>query len=309
MLHIAIHALEDSIAMLPFLFVVYIFIEIIENGMGSALVHKLKGSKGAPAIAAVAGCVPQCGFSVIGSTLYNKRFISLGTLIALYLSTSDEAIPILISRPETFPAVLYVIGIKIVVALIAGYLIDFFIKRRADHQPQSPGQEENPSLAHQHQHAHQHDADMKISEDTKGCCGHSIHNKSQGWFKRYVLHPFIHTLRVFVFIYIITFLLGLGFHYLGQQTISRILMSGSIFQPFIVALIGLVPNCAASIAITQLYVAGGISFGAAIAGMCASAGLGLVILYRHNPIKHSLFVTGLLYGISVVVGLVIHLLL
>ena len=301
MLDILLDALIDSAKTIPILLVVYIIIEIIENKMGDAAFEKIHNArKAGPAAAALLGCIPQCGFSVVGTTLYSRRIITLGTLIALYLSTSDEAIPILLSHPDNIGVVLQLILVKIVIAMLAGYLIDLFTRRWAA---------KNHRLATEPLPPEDADGHLHEAESAIGCCGHHIQDsdKEEPAVKRYLLHPLIHTAKVFLFIFLVSVALGAAIYYLGEENLNRFLLSGSIFQPLIVALVGLIPNCAASVAITQLYVAGGISFGAAVAGMCSSAGLGLVVLFKENhKIKENLGIMALLYCIGAAAGIVLQ---
>lgn len=277
----------DSIKILPLLFVIYVLIEFIELKYAHKIKEKVEsaGNTG-PAIGAVAGAIPQCGFSVIASSLYVRRFITIGTLLAVYLSTSDEAIPILLSQPKQASLVLPVIGLKIVIAIIAGYLIDAFA--RAKVTPQHT----------------QHDASCEVIEH--GCCDHD-YQETKITAKKLLYHPLVHTIKIFAYIFIISLIIALSFEYIGQETFKQFFLDNKLFQPFIAGLIGLIPNCAASVAITQFYIEGIISFGAMIAGLCASAGLGILVLFKENRDRvNTLKIIGLLFLISIITGFIIQ---
>lgn len=274
-----LEAVIDTAKMLPLLFLVYLLIEYLEHKASdrfSAALRRL-GPFG-PVGGAMIGCLPQCGFSVAVSNLYSGRLVSLGTLIAVYISTSDEAIPILIANPKSAASVWQLILAKVVIAVIAGLFIDgamrFFHRR---------GNEENEPY---------HD----LCENC-GCEEHGI-----------VYSAVRHTVQIFIFLFIVSFALGMGIHLLGEERLDAILMTDSIFQPLIASLIGLIPNCAASVILTNLYVAGSLSFGSVIAGLSTGAGMGLVVLFRTNKnIKQNLGIMGLLYAIGALSGLIIDL--
>lgn len=272
-------AVIDTAKMLPLLFLVYLLIEYLEHKASDRFSTALRrlGPFG-PVGGAMIGCLPQCGFSVAVSNLYSGRLVSLGTLIAVYISTSDEAIPILIANPKSAASVWQLILAKVVIAVIAGLFIDgamrFFHRR---------GNEENEPY---------HD----LCENC-GCEEHGI-----------VYSAVRHTVQIFIFLFIVSFALGMGIHLLGEERLDAILMTDSIFQPLIASLIGLIPNCAASVILTNLYVAGSLSFGSVIAGLSTGAGMGLVVLFRTNKnIKQNLGIMGLLYAIGALSGLIIDL--
>lgn len=278
----------DSVKILPLLFLVYVIIELIELKYSHLIKEKVESAgKAGPAIGAVTGAIPQCGLSVIASSLYVRRFITIGTLLAVYLSTSDEAIPMLLSEPDKASLVLPVIGIKIVIAIIAGYLIDIFSHAKARN-------------SHKH-----HDESCEVTE--LGCCGHE-YEEQKITAKKLLYHPLIHTLKIFIYIFIISLAIALGFQSIGQENIKNFFLSHELLQPIIAGLIGLIPNCAASVAITQFYIEGVIGFGAMMAGLCASAGLGILVLFKENKNRLNTYkIIGLLFIISVIAGSVIQL--
>ncbi|MFA6309345.1 MAG: putative manganese transporter [Clostridia bacterium] len=280
-------ALIDTAKMIPLLLIIYVGIEFVELKFGKSIRNKIKKTgKAGPLIGAAFGCVPQCGFSVISSALYTQRLITLGTLMAVFISTSDEAIPIILARPDKLGVILPIILIKIVLALIAGYAIDLFFKRKMERLS-----EETP-------HTHE------ITE--KGCCGHECATEDKVNIKELVVHPLIHTAKVFLFIFITSLLLNYIIFRVGPENLNNFLLGHSIFQPVFAALFGLIPNCAASVVITQMFLSGGLSFGSVIAGLSSSAGLGLLVLFKENKIKDSLRITGILLSVSIAAGIIIQ---
>lgn len=278
-LDIILDALIDTAKMLPFLFAVYLLIEYLEHKASDKLANSLRrlGPFG-PVGGALFGCIPQCGFSVAVSNLYSGRLVSLGTLIAVYIATSDEAVPILLSNPQSVGEVWKLIAAKAVIAILAGLLVDgvmkFFHRR---------GSEENEPY---------HD----LCEDC-GCEEHGI-----------LYSAIKHTAQIFAFLFVVSLILGFAIYLLGEERLDRVLMTDSAFQPFLAALIGLIPNCSASVVLTNLYAAGSLSFGSVVAGLSTGAGLGLVVLFRTNKnLKQNISITALLYAIGAISGLIINL--
>lgn len=283
MLDIVFDTLIDGLKLLPFLFISYLIIEFIEHKASDKINKTLANSgKFGSVIGAILGCFPQCGFSGAASSLYSGRIITLGTLIAVFISTSDEAIPILISNPDNFLVILKILIIKIIIAILFGSIIDFIVNKKLD----------------------KNKVEENRSEHLKDMCSHSNCNcENEG-----ILKPALkHTLNIFGFILAISFILNVVIWLIGEENLSYLLMHGSIFQPFIAGLIGLIPNCASSILLTELYISGNISFAAIIAGLCSGAGIGLIVLFKtNNNLKENLKIVGLLYAIGVISGLFIE---
>jgi len=301
MQQIFIDALIDSLKMIPLLFAVYVAIELIEYKLGNKIRQNIqKAGKAGPAIGALAGSFPQCGFSVISTALYTQRLLTIGTLLAVYLSTSDEAIPVILSQPDKAKIILPIILTKIVIAVIAGYTIDYFFrkhnKKTIEHaEAYAEGKDDS---------AHHHE----VVVEEQACCGHSLSSSAKKFSpKEIIFHPLVHTLKIFLYILIISFLINFGIYKIGQDNLQALFAGHVFLQPFIAAIIGLIPNCASSVAITELYLKGVISYGAVIAGLCASGGLGILILFKEEKNrKDVLVILGLLFGISVLAGLVIQ---
>lgn len=277
-------ALIDSINLVPFLFVIFFFIELFELYFSRKVKHIPEHSqKIGPLLGALTALVPQCGFSVIASTLYVRKLITRGTLIAVYISTSDEAIPVLLSHPEMFPSILPVLGTKFILAILTGYSVDLLIK---------PEEKNNIDAEY-------------IEIETKGCCHHEISNDR---FKKrtLILHPLKHTINIFMFILLVSIILN-WILMLSQGHLKEVFLYNSPVQPIISALIGLIPNCAISVLITMLYIEHAISFGSVIAGLSTGAGLGLIILLKKNSsFKDTMQIIGLLLGVSILAGLVLQ---
>ncbi len=278
---VLLDALIDTAKMLPFLFLAFLLMEFIEHKAGDKLAGFLQklGGKTAlgPAAGAVIGCVPQCGFSVAASNLYAGRVITVGTLIAVFLSTSDEAVPVLLAHPDMLSSIWKLIAVKIVVAFIAGVAADIIVKVFKI-RTEGEGIE-----------------DM-CTETGCGCGEHGI------WYS-----ALKHSVNIGIFILIVNVLLGSIMSLAGEDTVRSVLGSMGIFQPFAAGLVGMIPNCAASVFITELYAEGAISFGTAAAGLCTGAGVGLAVLFRANKsIKENLAVTGTVYAVGVVCGILLN---
>ncbi len=280
-----IDAIKDSLHMLPFLFFIFVIIECIEYFYSDKMTQLAKySSKTGPIAGSLLASFPQCGFSVIASTLYSKKLITKGTLIAVFLSTSDEAIPVILSYPSKMYLIVPIILTKVAIGIIAGYLIDFLL----DQFKESNNEEK-----------------IDIADVDEGCCKHHIHRPRK---RDLIIHPIEHTVNVFVFILVIT--LGLNFliHKIGgEENLGQYFMCNSVFQPIITGIAGLIPNCAISIAITLLYIKGAIGFGSVISGLCSSAGLGLLVLLKKNtPFKDTIKIILMLLGISIFFGVLIQ---
>lgn len=281
-------AILDSFHILPLLFIVFFIIELIEFFYSEKINSFMKKSeKSAPLIGSLAAIIPQCGFSVIASTLYIRRFITKGTLIGIYLATSDEAIPILLANPTHTHLVMPVVGLKLLIGILAGYLIDFILKDKK----YIPIVEETDS-----------DDDLHADE---GCCHHSVSHRRK---RELIYHPLKHTFNIFIFILLITILLNFVLAVYAEHSVLHLLLGKvKILEPIITAFVGLIPNCAVSIALTMLLIKGSISFGAVMSGLLSNAGLGILVLCRHNEnYKDTLKIISILLCISIVSGLLIQ---
>lgn len=276
-------ALWDSARMLPFLYAAYLLIEWIERSHGERIEKALAGGgRWGFVPAALLGCVPQCGFSAMAANLYASRVISLGALLAVFLATSDEAVPLLLAVPGQWPRLALLLALKVLVALLAGLVLD------------AGGGRLLPAALR---------GGYTGRADEVDC--HAEHEPAVGVF----LAAARHTAEIFAFVFGFSLLLGLLVEWIGPAAVEAFLAKMGPLQPAFAALIGLVPNCAASILLTQLYLAGSIGFGAAVAGLCSGAGVGLAVLFKANrSVKQNLFILGLLWGIGAVFGTVLQLL-
>jgi hypothetical protein len=301
MTEILLDAFWDTAKMIPLLLLIYIGIELVEYKFGEKIKKTVQksGSVG-PFVGALVGSFPQCGFSVIGTALYTQRLVTIGTLMAIYLATSDEAIPIILSQPDKAGIILPLILTKILIALIAGYLIDHIFRNKnkkvlSHIEAYSKGEDEK---------GHNHESVV----DKHGCCGHSACSVSKSFnYKEIFFHPIVHTFKIFIFIFLSSVIINFLVDGLRGDILESFLLSHKLLQPFLAALVGLIPNCAASVAITELYLKGLINYGAVIAGLSASGGLGLLVLLKEEKErKNALLIMSMLFGISVGAGLIIQ---
>lgn len=280
-------ALIDSINLLPFLFIIFILIEIIEQYFTKKrhlFVFFIK--KVGPLFGSLFASIPQCGFSVIASTVYTRRILSRGTLISVYLATSDEAIPILLTYPNKASIILPMIIIKIIIAIIVGYAVDFLVSYQA----------KEPVI-----HVHNHNENVK--QET-GCCHHKLFDAAKS--KDFWFHPLKHTFHIFLFILIVSLILGFIITKAGtEENLAKYCLINSPLQPVVVSFIGLIPNCAISVLLAILYVKNTISFGSMLAGLCSAGGLGILVLLRRNSdIKDTAIIISILIVVSSIIGLI-----
>ncbi|HJJ15742.1 MAG TPA: arsenic efflux protein [Clostridiaceae bacterium] len=279
MLEVIEETLLDSIKLIPFLFIAYLIMEYIEHKTSQKSRETIKKSgKFGPLIGSFLGIFPQCGFSVVATNFYAGRVITLGTLISVYLTTSDEMIPIMISEAVPLWTILKILFVKLVIGIVAGFVIDFVLRLINKNKKI---EEENIVDLCEHDHCH----------CEKGILKSSIH----------------HTLSIFVFILIVTFIINTAIYFIGEENISNILLNKPIFGPIVSSLIGLIPNCASSVIITNMYLKNVINVGTMIAGLLVNAGVGLVVLFKTNKkIKENIAIICLLYIVGVISGIVLE---
>lgn len=319
---VILDALIDTAKLLPLLFIVYYIIELIEYKYALKFQNNkfLKG-KASPVIGALLGCVPQCGFSVVTTDLYSRRSVSIGALIAVYIATSDEAIPLMISNPDSILWLLALIGIKIVLAILIGYLAMYLykviFKRKKEYI--SPNNHNEKVVEDDHSHNENDKEDIhneqtsgvvlegnvgEINAETQsdvhgGCCHHHVGKKTFDW-----LHPLLHCLKISAFILVINLLFGFITEiWIGEEALTNFLASSLHWQPVLAIIIGLIPNCVSSVVITELFLMGGLSFGSLVAGLMVNAGIGLIILLKQNKNwKENLFIFLMLIIPSLIAG-------
>lgn len=289
---VLLDALKDTLAMVPWLLGIYIALEFLENRSESLLGEKISHRMGtAPLLGALLGCMPQCGFSVIAATLYARRCISTGTLLAVLISTSDEAVPVILAEPHKASLVFWLLLVKVALATVAGYTIDLILKRAPSREPHAPHAPVVPAGGY------------------RSCDCHG-HGREISRWKTFFLFPLKHTLKVSLFIFAVSLAIGFVVARSGEAGLGRLFFAGSFFQPLIAVAVGLIPNCAASVAITEIYLKGAITFGSAIAGLSASGGLGMLVLLKENKDrKETALIIGLLVLISLTAGILLNLFL
>ena len=276
--HLIEHTLLDSIKLLPFLFITYLLMEFLEHKTSSKVNSVIKKSgKFGPAIGGLLGLLPQCGFSVMATNLYMGRIVTLGTLISIYLTTSDEMLPILISAQIPAITILKILAVKFTIGMLAGFIIDLILSKFKKKE--------------------------QIQKETLDFCEHEHCHCEEGIFKSAIKH----TISIFIFILVITFIFNMVIHFIGEDTLSNFIMNNKILGPVIASLIGLIPNCASSVIITQLYVEKVISSAIMISGLLVNAGVGLLVLFRVNRnLKENIKITAILYGIGVISGIILE---
>ena len=276
MIDLIIDALIDVFKLIPFLFVAFLILEYIEHKMKKKNIDLLVNNRSVgPFLGGILGAFPQCGFSALATRLFSSRVITLGTLIGIYLSTSDEMLPLFISSGVAVPIIVKIILMKVVIGIFCGYIIDALYRRRENY-------------AHEIK-------DMCKDGDChceKGIFYSSIH----------------HTLHITIYLLITTLAINLLIYFVGEEAISSFLVNKKGFTYFLSSLIGLIPNCASSVIITELYVNNMLSLGGLMAGLLTASGVGLLILFKTNKnLKENILILGLIYLIGIIVGIVIDL--
>ena len=285
MLDVIKDTLIDGIKLLPFLFITYLLMEYIEHKMGKKSKELIKKSdKFGPFFGAFLGAFPQCGFSVSATNLYSARLITLGTLIAVYLSTSDEMLPIFISESVDFIIIVKILFVKLLIGMMTGFFIDFFV--RLIRKNKNKDFQEN-------------EQDIKEFCEEEHC-----HCNESGIFKSALKH----TINIFFFIVLVTFFINIIVYVIGEDNISKILLNKPVLGPIVSAFIGLIPNCAASVILTNMYLENVISVSSLISGLLTGAGVGLAVLFKiSKDVKDNIKVVILLYLIGVISGIVLEL--
>jgi len=273
----------DTIKLLPFLFITYLIMEYIEHKTSNKVKDVIKKSgKFGPLLGAIVGVFPQCGFSVSATNLYAGRVITLGTLISVYLATSDEMLPILLTEAVPAGTIFTILGIKLVLGMVAGFIIDFVI--RIFRKEKVEEQEEKIEEICEHEHCH---------------CEEGI-----------VTSAIKHTLNITIFIFFITLVLNGIIAYIGEDTIAHFISKNVILGPIVAGLIGLIPNCASSVILTELFISNVVSMPVLISGVAVNAGVGLLVLFKTNKnVKENIKIVGILYLIGVLAGIILELFL
>ncbi len=329
---VILDALIDSSIAAPFLLIIYLLIEWLErNSRAKFTTVRLLNGKFAPLVAGGVGLIPQCGFSVMATDLYCQNYLKIGTLIAFFVATSDEALPILLTNPNTLNITWIVLLVKIVYAVILGYVINLFDKRNLNAVTAAVTLVEDERGPHDHSHEHDGDAHCHTNADesdvahcdgndvnsdntensgvcadtvihvSDGCCHHDMTSKSGFW--NFVKHPVLHTLKIFVYIFVVNAVFGLLLYYF-EQPIKSFTANLGFAQSFVTAAVGLIPNCASSVIVTGMYAEGVIDLSALIAGLVSNSGIALAILFKdRNHVKRNLIILAVMYVAGVVIGI------
>lgn len=273
LIHTIKHSLLDSIKLLPFLFIAFLLIEYIEHKLSKKVNNIIsKSGKLGPIIGGLLGLIPQCGFSVMATNFYITRVISLGTLFSIYLATSDEMLPIMISHGVNYKIIVSILLIKFISGFIFGYIIDIVFRKK----------------------------NTKLNYDL---CDKDHCDCEHGLLKSSIKHTF----STFIFILFTNLIITFLYETLGESLVSKIFMRDSLFGPFVGSLVGLIPNCGASIALSELFLKNAISFGTCIAGLLTGSGIAILILFKSNKnIKENLFIVLTLYLVGVLIGMFIE---
>ena len=280
-MHFFEHIIKDTLSIMPFIFIIYLVIEYLEHKTNTAISHTLmKAGKKGTVYGALLGSIPQCGFSVIASDMFSRGAITLGTLVAIFIATSDEAVPIILSHPDMASVALKLIGIKLVFGIVFGLLIDIIWNK--SYKINACTVEED------HDHFH-------------GNC-----ESCEGGILKSALR---HTLKIFIFVFVANVIFTFLIEAVGEETLAGYLLKDSVFQPFIASLIGLIPNCAASVLLAESYLSGVLNFGSLVSGLVSGAGVGILLLFKRNKnTKENLYILLLMYAIGVVCGFITGLL-
>jgi len=278
MIDVVIDTLIDSVKLLPFLFVTYIIMEYLEHKTSNKVKSAIqKSGKFGPLIGGLLGTIPQCGFSVAATNLYATRIINIGTLLAVYLATSDEMIPIMISEGIPIITIIKILGIKLIIAVIVGFLIDLIMQTRKNTEEEKI---------------------VDLCEKEHCDCEHGI-----------LKSALKHTVNILVFIVIITFIINMIVYFIGEENIANFLQANPVLAPVLASLIGLLPNCASSVILTQLYVQNVIPVSTMIAGLLVGAGVGLAVLFKMNKkLKENIEIVVLLVAIGTLSGIILQML-
>ena len=277
-IHILEHSLLDTLKLVPFLFLTYLLMEYIEHKTNEKTKHIIKKSgKFGPLFGGILGIFPQCGFSVAATNLYAARIISLGTLISIYLSTSDEMLPIFLSKNVEITFIIKTIALKVFIGIIWGIIIDFILNKIV----------KKDNIKRQIN---------ELCEEENCCCKNGIIKSS-----------IKHTLNILIFLFIASIIIHLVIHFVGEDNIGKIFFKDSIFGVFISSLIGLIPNCGSSVIITELYLSGAISFASMMSGLLTGSGIALLVLFKQNKdLKENFKILGILYLLGVISGIIIE---
>ncbi len=299
------HAIEDTLPLLPWILFMYVLIELLENKADLKKVSGFSGRLG-PIVGAATGLIPQCGFSVMAAKFFEQKYITVGTLLAIFFATSDEAFIIMLSSGDGAVWVLPMLAVKIVISVAVGYLADVIMKWTGHQQTcvKMPMEsEKQPNTTHEifmQRYLEERDVEVRCS------CGRA-HDANRPWLN-YIVYPLLHALKVGAFILLVNFVLTAIIHSVGEDAFISFMHRNRFLQPLLTCAIGLIPNCASSVVLTEAFLGGGITFGACVAGLCANAGMGFVVLLKNvRQWKRNLLLIGVCYVVPVLIGILFNL--
>ncbi|MCI9032058.1 MAG: arsenic efflux protein [Clostridia bacterium] len=313
MLEILADAVLDTLKLMPLLFAANVLIELLEH----TVVGKIRAEKAlkggfAPLIGAGVGLLPQCGFSVVAAKMYSSRHIGMGTLLAVFVATSDEAIPILLSSPTSAARLLPLLAVKFLGALIIGYSVSIVLSRRDKKNIVDTAEGESFHVVGCHGHSLVDEENKHKLEHTQGDESVAQREENEAARKktnrkilldRFLWHPLVHTLTVSLYILAVNLLLGVVIFFITEERLASFMSSVRFLQPLVATVIGLIPNCASSVAIAELYGVGTLSLGGAVAGLSVNAGLGLAVLFKENRrMKENFMILALLAVFGAALG-------
>ena len=301
--HILNHTLQDTLSLIPFMFIVFLVLEYMEHSMtNKSLALIEKAGKGGPLLGGIVGALPQCGFSVMATNLFAGRIITIGTIVAVYLSTSDEMLAVMLSSNTSIFKIAKIILLKTCIGIAAGFAVDFAHRARLRYQ-------QNHTHTHHSHHHHHHEEntdshdhpyheyinDFCVEEEC--CCSH----------EKPFIAAFKHTVKIYIVIFIVTFLLTLVIGFAGLDVLEQAVSRAGIWAPIVSCVVGMIPNCASSVAITQLYLSGAISFGTAMSGLLCGSGIAWIVLFRVNPHSRQNFkIMGIVFLVGAVSGIILN---
>ena len=274
MLDCIIDGLIDTLKLLPYLLITFVILEFLEHKLSKKNQQILeKNKKLGPVFGGILGAIPQCGFSSMAANLFSSKVITMGTIIAVFLSTSDEMLPIMLGENADILLIMRIIIFKVIIGIIIGFIIDLIFKKRKNTN-----------------HIHE------LCEDEHCSCG------KHGIF----ISSLIHTLHISLFILIANLAINLIIFYVGEEQLENLLKHKNILTYFIASLIGLIPNCASSVIMTELYLAGFLTIGNLMAGLLTGSGIGILLLFKTNKnLKENLTILSIIYFVGVVTGIII----
>ncbi len=325
---VILDAVLDTLKLFPFLLLLYILIELMEHNTRLGRANRALSGRWAPLLGGATGLIPMCGFSVMAAKLYEKRYVTLGTLLAVFIATSDEAFLVMIvsemSWPDKLVSILSMCGIKLVLGAGIGYAADLIGRRRGAQLVPMPAEHTEADEhvcdgAHMHEEAGEHVCGgAHMHEEAEGhahghggeeeftACEHK-HGK-RGNLSLYLVSPLLHSLKVAAFVLLVNLLFGFLFYFVGEERVIDFLQgSGYWYQPLICALLGFVPNCASSVILAEVYAMGGIAFGSCLAGLVVNTGLGYLILFKNvSKWKRTLCICAFMIALGIAIGYAVN---